>query len=215
MRDLSLSQLERPGRRCLLHSIRTSPLSISEPFMRTTRRFFASSTHLSKRRFLPAGLFLAFASGATALVYEVLWKRQFINLFGAIAPAVSATLSAIFFGFAAGNAFIGSRPARWPRALRAYGLLEVGVGLTALLVMPLIGIYEQVYPALHGKFFGRPTVFLVVKSCLAAAALFLPAFLMGGTLPLLAQAFVAVPGSWARWAAASTRRTLSGPRLGC
>ena len=65
---------------------------------------------------MPAGLCLAFASGATALVYEVLWTRQFIYLFGATAPAVSTTLSAIFFGFAAGNAFIGNRSARWPRA---------------------------------------------------------------------------------------------------
>jgi spermidine synthase len=140
-----------------------------------------------------AGLLLAFASGATALVYEVLWTRQFIYLFGATAPAVSATLSAVFLGFAAGNAFIGSRSTRWPRALRAYGMLEIGIGLAALLVVPLLGVYEYVYPALHGRFFGHPTVFLVVKSCLAAVALFVPAFLMGGTLPLLAQAFVAAP----------------------
>ncbi|HEX8291078.1 MAG TPA: hypothetical protein VF570_04955, partial [Pyrinomonadaceae bacterium] len=142
---------------------------------------------------MSAGLLLAFASGATALVYEVLWTRQFIYLFGATAPAVSATLSAIFFGFAAGNAFIGSRSARWPRALRAYGVLEMGIGLAALLVVPLLGLYEQVYPALHGRFFGHPTAFLVVKTCLAAAAIFAPAFLMGGTLPLLAQAFAASP----------------------
>jgi spermidine synthase len=141
-----------------------------------------------------AGLLLAFASGATALVYEVLWTRQFMYLFGATAPAISATLSAIFFGFAAGNAFIGSRTARWPRALRAYGMLEIGIGLAALLVVPLLGVYEHIYPALHGRFFAHPTVFLVVKVCLAAAALFVPAFLMGGTLPLLAQAFVSSPG---------------------
>src|ERR1044071_2332078 len=134
--------------------------------MRTTRRSFASSTNLPGPRIVPAGFLLAFASGATALVYEVLWTRQFIYLFGAMAPAVSATLSAIFLGFAAGNTFIGSRAARWPPALRAYGMLEVGIGLAALLGIPLLGVYEHVYPALHGRFFGHPTVFLVVKSCL-------------------------------------------------
>jgi len=143
---------------------------------------------------VPAALVLAFASGATALVYEVLWTRQFIYLFGATAPAVSATLSAVFLGFAAGNAFIGKRSVRSQRPLLAYGVLEVGIGLAALLVVPLLGVYEHVYPALHGRFFGHPTVFLVVKTCLAAAALFVPAFLMGGTLPLLAQAFVHSPG---------------------
>lgn len=144
-------------------------------------------------RVVAAGYFLAFVSGTTALVYEVLWTRQFVSLFGATTPAISATLAAIFLGFAVGNAVVGNRSARWPRPLRIYGMLEVGIGLTALLVAPLLGLYEHVYPVLYTRFFGHPFAFVVVKMCLAAAALFMPAFLMGGTLPLLAQAFVTSP----------------------
>ncbi|HEX8634166.1 MAG TPA: fused MFS/spermidine synthase [Pyrinomonadaceae bacterium] len=147
----------------------------------------------SQGRVVAAGYFLAFASGATALVYEVLWTRQFISLFGATTPAISATLSAIFLGFAVGNAVVGSRSARWRRPLRIYGMLEIGIGLTVLLVAPLLGLYEHLYPVVYARFSAYPVAFVLVKTCLAAAALFMPAFLMGGTLPLLAQAFVSAP----------------------
>jgi spermidine synthase len=137
-----------------------------------------------------AGQLLAFASGATALVYEILWTRQFVSLFGATAPAISATLAAVFLGLAVGSAVVGRRSARWPRPLRTYGLLEFGIGLSALLVVPLLGTYEHLFPVVYRWFSDSPAAFTVVKSCLAVAALFVPSFLMGGTLPLLAQAFV-------------------------
>jgi spermidine synthase len=149
-------------------------------------------------RVLLAGHLLAFASGATALVYEVLWTRQLVSLFGATAPAISATLAAIFLGLATGSAVVGRRCARWPRPLRAYGLMEFGIGLAALLVIPLLGTYEHLFPVIYHRFSGHPTAFTVAKVFLAAAALFVPTFLMGGTLPLLAQAFVSSPRTFGK-----------------
>ena len=138
-----------------------------------------------------AGYAFAFVSGAAALVYEVLWVSRFVALFGATAPAASATLSALFLGLAVGSLVVGRRSARWRRPLRAYGILEVCMALGALLVIPALGLYERVYPAIYNGSFNHPLVFVAVKTALAAAALFVPAFLMGGTLPLLAHAFVA------------------------
>jgi spermidine synthase len=153
----------------------------------------SNSSYPYQGRVVAAGYFLAFVSGTTALIYEMLWTRRFISLFGATTPAISATLSSIFLGFAVGNAVVGRRCARLSRPLRVYGMLEVGVGLAALLVTPLLGVYGHVYPVIYTRFFGHPFTFVVVKTCLAVAALFAPAFLMGGTLPLLAQAFVSSP----------------------
>lgn len=161
--------------------------------MSTSEHGVISATGLRQGRIVWAGHVLAFASGATALVYEVLWTRQFISLFGATAPAISATLAAMFFGFAVGSAVIGRRSARWTKPLRMYGILEVCIGLAAVLVRPLLGVYEHVYPVIYTRFSGYSFAFVIVKTCLAAAALFVPAFLMGGTLPLLAQAFVSSP----------------------
>lgn len=132
---------------------------------------------------------LMFGSGALALVYEILWMRRFTALFGATAPAAAATLAAVFLGLTAGNLVIGARAARirWP--LRAYGLLEIGAGIGALLVDLWLLLYDRFYPSLYTGFSGSVAGFAAVKTLLAMLALFLPTFFMGGTVPLLGHAF--------------------------
>src|SRR5438105_3629502 len=131
---------------------------------------------------------LMFASGALALVYEILWMRRFAAVFGATTPAVAAILAAVFLGFTAGSFVIGARAIRTRRALRAYGWLEMGVGFGGLLVEPLLRLYDYFYPSLYHALAGSPAGFAVAKTILAVAAVFLPTFCMGGTVPLLSQA---------------------------
>src|SRR6185295_16303408 len=100
-----------------------------------------------------------FASGALALVYEILWMRRFTPVFGATTPAVAATLAAVFLGFTVGSLVIGAYAARAKRPVRVYGLLEVGVGLGALLVEPLLKVYEHYYPSLYQALAGSPAGF--------------------------------------------------------
>jgi spermidine synthase len=134
---------------------------------------------------LPA---LFFASGALGLVYEVLWMRWFTPLFGATTLATTATLSGFFLGIAAGSHVFGQRSKRWRRPIRAFGLLEVGVGLGALLVHPILDLYRQAYPILYPWLSPYPTGFALVKLLLAVAAVGIPTFCMGGTLPALGEA---------------------------
>jgi spermidine synthase len=161
-----------------------------------------------------AGHLFAFVSGASALVYEVLWMRRFLSLFGATAPATSATLSAMFLGLAAGSLFVGRRSARWRRPLRAYGILEVCIAFGALLVVPALSLYEWFYPAIYNGPLNRPLVFVAVKTLLAMAALFVPSFLMGGTLPALAHAFVTSKDEFAKTGSAIYAANTFGAVLG-
>src|SRR5262245_16203011 len=92
---------------------------------------------------------LMFGSGALALIYEILWMRQFAALFGATTPAVAATLAALFLGFTLGSAVIGSWAVRFGQPLLVYGLLEIGAGLGALLVAPLLKLFDHFYPVLY------------------------------------------------------------------
>jgi MFS family permease len=140
-----------------------------------------------------AGYLLALVSGALALVYEVLWMRQLTSFFGATAPATSATLSAMFLGIALGSAVIGSRCGQWQRPLRAYGFLEIGIGLGVLLVPVVLGLYEYIYPLLYTRFLGHQILFVAAKVVLAVLALFIPTFFMGGTICVLGQVFVSSP----------------------
>jgi spermidine synthase len=134
---------------------------------------------------LPA---LFFVSGALGLVYEVLWMRWFTTLFGATTLATTATLSGFFLGLAAGSHTFGERSKRWRRPIRAFGLLEIGVALGALLVPPVLDLYGQAYPVLYPRLSPFPAGFALVKLLLAVAAVGIPSFCMGGTLPALVEA---------------------------
>ena len=71
------------------------------------------------------------ASGAAALVYEVTWTRLLTLQLGHTVAAVSTVLAAFMGGLAFG-AWIAGR--RGVASLRAYAVLEIVVGVIALLL---------------------------------------------------------------------------------
>src|SRR5438105_3768844 len=78
-----------------------------------------------------------FLSGATGLVYEVIWVRLTGLVFGNTSHAISIVLGAFMAGLALGSWKLGRRADRTPNPLRMYGMLEIGMGISAALV-PLI-----------------------------------------------------------------------------
>jgi spermidine synthase len=128
---------------------------------------------------------LFFCSGALALVYEVLWHREFTLFFGSSESASAAILVAYFAGLGAGSFVFGKLAWRWKNGLAAYGALEVCVGLGALGVSPLLVLFSGEYGELgSGTGSGFPAV---LKGLMAFAAIAVPAMAMGGTLPVLAE----------------------------
>ena len=91
---------------------------------------------LDRSRTLAATVFLLFfLSGATSLVYEVVWLRQLILIFGSTLFATSAILSTFMGGLALG-AFLAGRimDRTGGSPLRIYGVREIGIGVYALIV---------------------------------------------------------------------------------
>lgn len=127
-------------------------------------------------------------SGATALIYEVLWARMLGLVFGATTIAISAVLAAFMGGLATGSALGGRLAKKIQNPLRVYAMLEIGIGLYALIVPMLFrGIdsaYGIVWEGLHPGFYG----FALSRFVLAAIVLFVPTALMGATLPVLVAA---------------------------
>jgi spermidine synthase len=142
------------------------------------------------------GLF--FASGFAALVYQVLWVRELGLLLGSTAQAAALTIAIFFTGIASGGWFWGRRAAGSTSSLRLFGLLEVGVALTALGHFLVAGAYAAAYPALYRVVGDVPALDTLVKATLAASILLPPSFLMGGTLPLMGQHLVRRPDRLAR-----------------
>ncbi|MHC4973007.1 MAG: fused MFS/spermidine synthase [Planctomycetota bacterium] len=113
-------------------------------------------------------------SGATALAYEVVWARQLALVLGSATSAAAAVLSAFMFGLAVGAIAVGWRADDSRRPLRWYGLLELGIGLYALAFDSLLELVVTRWPS-------QPWLASFI-------VLFVPAALMGGTLPVLARA---------------------------
>src|SRR5918911_5070682 len=75
-----------------------------------------------------------FASGMSGLVYQVVWVRELVLVFGATTFAVSTVLTAFMGGLALGSFYFGRRSESITRPLRVYGLIEIGIGLYGLAV---------------------------------------------------------------------------------
>ena len=137
-----------------------------------------------------AAIFTLFVfSGATSLIYEVLWLRQLILIFGSTQFATSTILSTFMGGLALG-AFVAGR---WlgrsrTRPLKIYGILEIGIGLYALLVPFLFASLTPIYRAIWQA--GASDDFLVLslaKFVGIALVLLPPTVLMGASLPVLSR----------------------------
>lgn len=127
-------------------------------------------------------------SGATGLIYEVLWARMLGLVFGATTLGISAVLAAFMGGLALGSALAARYAARIARPVRAYALIEIAVGLYALTV-PLLfrgidRVYAEAAPHFHPGFYGAA----FSRFALATAVLVIPTALMGATLPVLVAA---------------------------
>src|SRR6185503_7645638 len=92
------------------------------------------STHSYSPKTLKLVAACFFLSGATGLIYEVLWARMLGLVFGGTTLAVSTVLAAFMGGLALGSAMAGRWGGRVTRPVRAYGLLEIGIALYALAV---------------------------------------------------------------------------------
>jgi spermidine synthase len=128
-----------------------------------------------------------FASGISGLVYQVVWVRELVLVFGATTFAVSTVLTAFMGGLALGSYYFGRRAERVAKPLRLYGILEIGIGAYGLLV-PLIfaalpSVYHFFWQWLQLSFFALS----IVRFVFATLVLIVPTALMGATLPVLAS----------------------------
>ncbi|HEY3028394.1 MAG TPA: fused MFS/spermidine synthase [Pyrinomonadaceae bacterium] len=127
-------------------------------------------------------------SGATALIYEVLWARMLGLVFGATTLAVSAVLAAFMGGLAIGSALAGRFGAQAKRPVRWYGVIEIAIGLYALLVPLLFRGIDRVYALVWQQLHPESYAFAGWRFLLSSLVLIVPTALMGATLPLLSSA---------------------------
>jgi spermidine synthase len=129
-------------------------------------------------------LLLFFASGASALMFETLWQRKMLLVFGASAPATSAVLMAFFIGSAIGS-LLGSKLLKTIRnPLTCYALVELWIGVISLTVPVLISNLPGVL-----RVFGdsqEMTIQPYLVRLMLSIGIVLPATAgMGATIPIM------------------------------
>ncbi len=129
-------------------------------------------------------------SGATGLIYEVLWSRMLGLVFGATTLAVSTVLAAFMGGLALGSALAGRLSGRIKRPLQTYGWIEIGIAVYAVLVPLLFSWVDNLYAYVWQQFQPGFFTFSIWRFVLSCALLLIPTTLMGATLPVLSAALL-------------------------
>ncbi|MBM7061820.1 fused MFS/spermidine synthase [Pseudomonas sp. UL073] len=130
---------------------------------------------------------LLFTSGIAALIYQILWIKQLSLVVGVEVYAITTGISAFFAGLALGGFLFGRWADRLSRPVRLYSFLELAVAVLG--IGATLGLAHAAGP------FAR----LELSSGLLAwvlpfALVGIPAFLMGGTLPVLIRALTPLAG---------------------
>src|ERR1700730_8290481 len=135
----------------------------------------------------PLVLICFFISGAEGLIYQVPWGKALAIIFGHTAYAVATVLAVFMGGLAAGSAWLGRWSENRERPIALYGWIELGVAATGAVSLAGLAAVRAVYVAAYPYASGHGANLLVLRFIGAAIVLFLPTFLMGGTLPVLVR----------------------------
>jgi len=131
-----------------------------------------------------------FLSGATGLIYEIVWMRMLGLVFGHTVFAITTVLVSFMAGLALGASLFGKRIDAGGRPLRVYGLLEAGIGLFCLLIPALFTLAQHLYLALYRTMNLSLFGLTLTQFVLAFFILLVPTTLMGATLPVLGKLLV-------------------------
>jgi spermidine synthase len=133
-------------------------------------------------------LAVAFLTGAASFIYEIGWIRMLSLVLGSSTHSFELMLSAFILGLAFGGLWVRGRIDRIADPVRFLGVVQVAMGVLALLTLPL---YGQMFDLMHAVMKGLArtdsgyTLFLAASHGIALAIMFPATFCAGMTLPLI------------------------------
>jgi spermidine synthase len=129
-----------------------------------------------------------FLSGATALLFEMLWSRQFVTVFGNSSYAISIVLCAYMAGLGLGGLFGGWLADRVTQRAIVYGWAVAIITIWAMAIPALLDWLRVIVPTLVPLLPDSLLVSTLARFGLSFVILLVPCFLMGTTLPILVRA---------------------------
>lgn len=137
--------------------------------------------------FRPDIRLLVFFSGLAALSWEVVWQIKSTLALGVSAWGTALTLATTMGGMSLGALVTGHilREKRNLRPVRLYGILEIMIGLSGLLLPAAFQLIERFDIWVYGH---QPDHAPLIHVLSIAAALGVPTFCLGATLPVIGLA---------------------------
>jgi spermidine synthase len=140
---------------------------------------------------MPSGLLLAallalfFLSGTAGLIYQVLWLRLLSLVFGVTVYAAATVLASFMSGLAIGSWLAGRAGPRLGHPVRAFAIIEILIGLSALATPLALDGATAVDLAVYEFAPGSLALLTLARFLCSFLVLLVPTMLMGATLPLL------------------------------
>jgi spermidine synthase len=134
-----------------------------------------------------------FLSGLCGLIYEILWIRLIVQVIGGAPFSVSIILTVFMGGLGLGSYLAGrfiDRIKSSHRLVMLYGLLELLIGMYALLIPALLNASLPLQTVLYNRFYAHFIIYNFLTFLICAAVLCFPVACMGATLPILCRFYV-------------------------
>ncbi|MGH9795489.1 MAG: fused MFS/spermidine synthase [Candidatus Acidiferrales bacterium] len=128
-----------------------------------------------------------FLSGAAGLVYQVAWGKALGLVFGNTVYAIATVLAVFMGGLATGSALLGRWSERHSNPVALYGWIELGVAASGVLSLAGLAGVRLLYVGSYPLVEGWMPALTALRFGGAALVLFVPTFLMGGTLPIMVR----------------------------
>ncbi len=120
-----------------------------------------------------------------------MWLRLLALVFGVTVYAASTVLASFMGGLAIGSYAAGRIAGRLRSPLRAFGYVEIGVGLSALATPVLLEAVKSLWVVLQPSLPSSLIFVTVARFLVAFAVLIVPTTLMGATLPIVMRSALA------------------------
>ncbi len=129
---------------------------------------------------------LFFLSGIAGLIYESIWSHYLKQFLGHAAYSQTLVLVIYMGGMALGSWLAGERTRKIHNLLKAYAIVEIVLGVLALVFHDLFLAYLDFSFQKAIPFLDKPILITLYKWITASAIIFPQSVLLGATFPLMA-----------------------------
>ena len=126
-------------------------------------------------------------SGATALIYEIVWSRLLQTIFGSTLYSTSTIFAAFLLGFSLGAFLLRNLADTTTKPLRHLALIVLSIGLYGLSIARIFHAVNRIYMLLPSN--------ALVTLLLSIAVLLPPTILFGAIWPFVNSLYISEPGT--------------------